>query len=414
MRYSTVKIAELVKSGKVAIKTGPFGTQLKASEYVEKGTPVLNVKNLGYASVVRTKLDHVGQDTLERLAIHTLRHGDIVFGRKGAVDRHAFIHAEEDGWMQGSDCIRMRILTDRLNARFLSYYFLTPKHRAFMASMCAHGTTMASLNQKILEQIEVPVLDRAIQDRIVDILSCIDDKIELNQRINENLKQYVKALVNSWFIDYFPFGGARPNNWATIPLSAIADFVPGYSYKGTELQPSSTAMATIKNFDRNGGFKIDGFKELIPSSKIKPYHYAEKFDTLVAHTDLTQKAEVIGNAEPLLNLAGYSAVVFSMDLVKVTPKRGVSKFLLAAILQDVRFKTHCLGYVNGTTVLHLNKKALPEYELDFPTDIMVLQPLECAIKALYTQMANNLEENRLLTKIRDTLLPKLMAGEIEV
>ena len=76
-----IELEELVKNGEIEIKTGPFGTQLKAAEYVESGTPVLNVKNLGYSTVVTTKVDYVGEKTLERLSMHILKEGDIVFGR---------------------------------------------------------------------------------------------------------------------------------------------------------------------------------------------------------------------------------------------------------------------------------------------------------------------------------------------
>ena len=233
--------------------------------------------------------------------------------------------------------------------------------------------------------------------------------------VNDNLQQQISLLTTAWLVDYLPFGGSLPSDWKTIPLSDIADFISGYSYKGAELQSSTTAMATIKNFDRAGGFKLDGFKELLPSAKIKPCHYAEKFDVVVAHTDLTQKAEVIGNAEPIINLAGYDAIVFSMDLVKVVPKdKTVSKFMIAALLQNPRFKAHCLGYVNGTTVLHLSKKALPDYCLPFPTDPSVLKPLDDVLAALYTQMATLVDENRQLQLLRNTILPRLMSGEIDV
>lgn len=217
-----------------------------------------------------------------------------------------------------------------------------------------------------------------------------------------------------WLTESAPFGGTEPDNWCTIPLSQIADFVSGYSYKGNELQPSTTAMATIKNFDRGGGFKLDGFKELVPSEKIKPAHYVQLFDILVAHTDLTQKAEVVGNAETVLDSAGYEKMVFSMDLVKVVPKEGISQFLLAGLLQDPRFKTHCLGYVNGTTVLHLSKKALPEYELLFPKDVETLRPLSDALEVLYRKQSVIMAENRALASLRDSILPRLMSGEIDV
>ena len=169
-----VLMSDMVKNNDVAIKTGPFGTQLKASEYVEHGTPVLNVRNLGFATVNTEKLEMVSDETLERLSAHKLMTGDIVFGRKGAVERHAYISEAENGWMQGSDCIRLRVLSDRINPRY-------------MVSMCSHGTTMASLNQKIIEKIVFPLPSREVQDRIVSILLSLDEKAWENQKINENL-----------------------------------------------------------------------------------------------------------------------------------------------------------------------------------------------------------------------------------
>ena len=177
---------------------------------------------------------------------------------------------------------------------------------------------------------------------------------------------------------------------------------------------SNIAMATIKNFDRNGGFKLDGYKELQPSPKIKNTQYAELFDILVAHTDLTQNAEVVGNAELVMSKANYDRIVFSMDLVKVIPKaKGLSNFLLAAMLQTKKFKAHCLGYVNGTTVLHLSKKALPEYRMILPNDLSILNPLNEAISALYQHISANISENMKLATLRDSILPKLISGELE-
>mgnify|MGYP000799008609 CR=1 FL=1 len=138
-----------------------------------------------------------------------------------------------------------------------------------------------------------------------------------NRRGNDNLEQQAQALFKSWFVD-------NPNpNWSETTLSEIANFIGGYSYKGEELTDSSNiAMVTIKNFGRNGGFKADGFKGITPSAKLKECHYANLFDILVAHTDLTQNADVIGNAELLLTYDRYDSIIFSMDLVKVLPKNN--------------------------------------------------------------------------------------------
>ena len=233
--------------------------------------------------------------------------------------------------------------------------------------------------------------------------------------INDNLAEQIRTLCNAWLNDYEPFGGECPNDWELTPLSSFAQFIGGYSYKSAELQESSIAMATIKNFDRKGGFKLDGYKEIVPSSKLKPEHHANLFDTLVAHTDLTQNAEVIGNAEPILSLSGYQDIIFSMDVVKVLPDHPqVSQFLIAALLQTQQFKSHCLGYVNGTTVLHLSKKALPEYSLMMPKDFSILKPLDDTVSVMYQKMASNIDENVHLTTLRDSLLPRLMSGELDI
>ena len=253
-----------------------------------------------------------------------------------------------------------------------------------------------------------------VQRKIAGVLGALDDKIELNNKINQNLELQAQALFKSWFVDFEPFGGTIPSDWKEIQLTEIADFIGGYSYKGAELKQSTTAMATIKNFDRNGGFKLDGYKEIEPSSKLKQNQYVELFDTLVAHTDLTQNAEVIGNAEMLLSKGKYKNVIISMDVVRVVPKNGISKYLLAAILKDPHFKKHCLGYVNGTTVLHLSKRALPEYSLIFPKNVKILDNISGLFEDLYKKIALNIEENIRLSILRDTLLPKLMSGEIDV
>lgn len=278
------------------------------------------------------------------------------------------------------------------------------------------GTTFKEVSGNTMKSIKVRVpCEYEEQKKIATVLGAIDDKIEENEKINNNLAEQIKTICTAWLSDYAPFGGALPDNWSKTPLSSIADFVSGYSYKGTELTESNVAMATIKNFDRKGGFKLDGYKEIIPSNKLKDTQHAELFDTLVAHTDLTQNAEVIGNAEPVMSKSGYSDIVFSMDLVKVVPKNNhISKFLIAAILQDKKFKAHCLGYVNGTTVLHLSKKALPEYQLYLPDDLSALMPLDELVTALYLQISANIEEITKLETLRDALLPKLMSGELDV
>ena len=271
------------------------------------------------------------------------------------------------------------------------------------------STAVPIINKSSFSNYEVEVPDLDTQEKIASILYSLDSKIELNRRINDNLEQQAQSLFKSWFVD-----NANPT-WHETTLSEVASFIGGYSYKGEELADcSNIAMATIKNFGRNGGFKADGFKGITPSAKLKECHYVNMFDILVAHTDLTQNADVIGNAELLLTCGQYDRIVFSMDLVKVLPKDSFPyKFLLAVMLKNKIFKGYCLGYVNGTTVLHLNKKALPEYEVRIPP-ASEARTMNETLTPYYRQMAEILQENDRLILLRDTLLPKLMRGALKI
>ena len=300
-----------------------------------------------------------------------------------------------------------------VNPKFL-YYVLSEDKFFDYATATSKGTKMPRGDKSAIMKYGVPEFSEIEQEKIANILFPIDKKIAINSATNNNLEQQAQAIFKSWFVDFEPFGGTMPENWSYIQLSDLATFVGGYSYKGTELQTSNCAMATIKNFDRNGGFKLDGFKEIIPSEKLKISQEVDLFDILVAHTDLTQNAEVIGNAELLLSKLNYKKIIFSMDLVKVVPNKGISKFLLATLLKSKLFKSHCLGYVNGTTVLHLSKKALPEYSFAFPNNIEGIKNISSILESMYIRIANNINENMNLTQLRDTLLPKLMSGEIDV
>ena len=351
----------------------------------------------------------------EKASEYLLKPNDIVFARTGASTGRNYFYDGMDGeFVYAGFLIKFSIDEKKVNPKYIKYFCQSKRYKDWINSFNT-GSTRGNINAQTLGKMPIPLIERTAQDALVSILSSIDEKIKKNNEINNNLFEQIKTICTAWLSDYKPFDGVMPSDWVETPLSDIAEFISGYSYKGTELTDSTIAMATIKNFDRKGGFKLDGYKEIIPSSKLKESQHAELFDTLVAHTDLTQNAEVIGNAEPVMSKSGYDDIVFSMDLVKVLPKKdSVSKFLIAAILQDKKFKAHCLGYVNGTTVLHLSKKALPEYKLFLPSDFSTLKPLDEVVTALYKQVSSNISENTYLEELRASLLPKLMSGELDV
>ena len=154
------------------IRTGPFGTLLKASEYSEtEGVPLISVGEIreGYLKVTE-RTPHVSVLVTKRLPQYLLREGDIVFGRKGAVERSALICAEQNGWFLGSDGLGVRTFKD-YDSQYISYQVRSAFSRSWLIQN-ATGSTMPSLNQSILGQLAVPLAaTKAEQTAIAAILS---------------------------------------------------------------------------------------------------------------------------------------------------------------------------------------------------------------------------------------------------
>jgi type I restriction enzyme S subunit len=398
-----------VKLGEVGRIVGGATPSTKVSENYGGDISWITPKDLAnysgrYITHGERNITQVGFDSTSTVM---LPKGSILFSSRAPIGYVAIAGCE----LCTNQGFKSIVPNNKLDSEFC-YYLL--KSEAKNIERLGSGTTFKEVSGSTMRDVVVTIPPLPTQRKIAAVLGALDDKIENNRKICANLEAQAQALFKSWFVDFEPLGGKMPKDWREFKLSDIAEFYGGYSYKGSELQESSCAMATIKNYERGGGFKLAGFKEIVPSEKLKTSHEVDLFDTIVAHTDLTQKAEVIGNAEMLLSKAGYEKIIMSMDLVKVLPKSGISKFLLGALLKNPIFKSHCLRYVNGTTVLHLSKMALQEYALYLPSKIDDLKNVEKLFEGVARKQAFAVNESRVLAELRDALLPKLMSGELDV
>ena len=312
-------------------------------------------------------------------------------------------------------------------------YYLMKNSWSLFKSLENQSTTVSIINKSQFSSLEVSVFkEKKKQKAIANILSSLDDKIELNNKINKNLEELAQTLYKRWFVDFeFPnedgepyksSGGEMveselgliPKAWIVKSVNQIVDIINGYSYKGIELANSDIAMATIKNFSRNGGFQIDGFKELIPSKNIKDNLKLNELDMIIACTDLTQNAEIIGNIALLMSKDKYNEIIISMDLVKLVPIDQVNKLFIYESLKDKKFKDYAVSCTSGTTVLHLNKNAAFNYKISIPSESKIIIYFNDIVSKIYEKITNNLKTTDKLIKLRNELLPKLMNGEIEV
>lgn len=294
------------------------------------------------------------------------------------------------------------------NSRYIYYYMFSEQFQGELSGR-ATGSTVIGLRQPELLKCHLKIPNRKYQDIIAAMLMNIDKKIDLNNEINNNLYEFNNKLFEEKILNI-----AEKDDWEEYLLSDISKMINGYSYKGNELvEKSNIGMATIKNFERTGGFKLDGFKDIVPQ-KCKSDHYVKPFEILVACTDLTQNADIIGNAIMLLNNANYDEIIMSMDLVKLIPITDiVNNYMLYAIVNSKDFKNFALRYKSGTTVLHLNKNCFKEYTIKLP-NYNTIKDLSKVFEGNYKKISQIIDENRKLEQLRDTLLPKLMNGEIDL
>lgn len=299
------------------------------------------------------------------------------------------------------------IPNDKIDYKFL--YYLLKHNKDYIASK-GSGSTFKEVSGSVMKGIELSI-PKNINDqkKISKVLFDIDKKIESNNEINNNLYEFNNKLFEEKILN-----NAEKDDWEEYLLSDISKMINGYSYKGNELvEKSNIGMATIKNFERTGGFKLDGFKDIVPQ-KCKSDHYVKPFEILVACTDLTQNADIIGNAIMLLNNANYDEIIMSMDLVKLIPITDiVNNYMLYAIVNSRDFKNFALRYKSGTTVLHLNKNCFKEYTIKLP-NYNTIKDLSKVFEDNYKKISQIVDENRKLEQLRDTLLPKLMNGEINL
>jgi len=362
-----IRLGELVD-----FQTGPFGTQFSASEYVNEGIPVINVKNIGVGMVIRENLDYISEQTRDRLSQHILKTGDIVFGRKGSVDRHAYIFQNENGWVQGSDCIRARKKTP-VNMLFLSQYLEGNGVKKQIIN-AAVGSTMPSLNTDILKDITVLLPNIEEQNRISVALKKIDDKICLNSKINDNLS----AMAYDIYMHNF---------FSKKPNAKLKDIL-------TEAEKSAIQVGEAKTSNGEYPFFTSGA------------------------TILKWNEPFVDGRNCFLNTGGNADVKFyvgkaaySTDTWSISAKSEMSDYLylmLFSINPELDQK-----FFQGTGLKHLQKPLLKDRPIYIP-EKMELEGFNRQVMPMFDIISENTRENQQLTSLRNWLLPMLMNGQATI
>jgi len=383
------------------VQTGPFGSQLHQSDYKAVGTPIITVEHLGDNRIVYSNLPLVGDLDRERLIKYILKEGDVVFSRVGSVDRCAYVHKEEDGWMFSGRLLRVRAQDNIVNSRFLSFYFSQESFKGTIR-MIAVGATMPSINTQILSNVVIVLPPLPEQRAIAGVLSSLDDKIDLLHRQNKTLEGMAEALWWKMFVEEADSG------WKKGKLGdMIITIESGRRPKGgidPSLQfgiPSIGAenIIGIGNYEHNKTkYVSEEFYYKMNSGKVQDY------DILIY-----KDGAYIGRKSMFARGFPFKQCCVNEHVFILRTKDINAQIFLYFLLDQEE-----LEQLNANSAQPgLNQESMKSFEIFIPDEIYI-EKFGIETKAIIDKIFFNSIQIRTLSKIRDTLLPKLMSGEIRI
>ena len=192
-QYTTLGNACARGSGDV--QTGPFGSQLHASDYVAKGVPIVNPTHIDADRIQHTDIPKISELDADRLQRHKLRTGDILFSRRGDVGRHAHVFEEEEGWLCGTGCLIVRPCQAKIYPLYLSYLLSTSSAQEYLKSH-AVGSIMPNINTKVLAAVPVAVPAYEDQLKIAELFCSLDGRIQYAIVKCDTLKSLFSSMLH--------------------------------------------------------------------------------------------------------------------------------------------------------------------------------------------------------------------------
>ena len=389
------------KLGEVAeIQTGPFGSQLHQRDYKVVGTPIITVEHLGENRVLHQNLPLVGDTDKERLKRYIIYEGDIVFSRVGSVDRRAYVSKRENGWMFSGRLLRVRPDRKLVSPKYLSYYFGQEDFKEHIRRI-AVGATMPSINTSILSGVDILLPPLSEQRAIASVLSSLDDKIDLLHRQNKNLEAMAETLFRQWFVEEAEEGWEE-KQLSDVTKIAIGRTPPRKEFHWFSTNSSDVKWVSIKDLGQSGIFVFDT-SEYLTQEAVETFNIPIiPIDTVLLSFKMTVGRVGI-TTEPMLSNEAIAHFKFDEN----TP---FSKEYLYIFLKT--FKYDSLGSTSSI-VTAINSSMIKEMEIVIPDDI-TMNNFRAKTEPLFNKIKQNQAQIRTLEKLRDTLLPKLMSGEVRL
>jgi len=413
------------------------GYAFKSSDFIDKGIPVIKIKNITPPTVSLEDIQYVGKDVLGNKTQFNVNYKDILISMTGS-NVHQMSSAvgkvsrlqEKNKLFLLNQRVGKFVLTkpEQMDYDFLYYLVSTYDTQYELASNASGSANQANINPSMIKSLKRLLPPLPQQQKIASILGALDDKIELNNQMNQTLETMAKALFKSWFVDFEPFAdgefeeselGMIPKGWKIIPLEELLiDTKSGDWGKDNQQDKYNSEAYCIRGADINSlrnGQLVD-----LQLRYLKDSTFTKKLlDTRNIIIEISGGSPTQSTGRPLFVneklLTVYDKPITSTNFCRILMTKPLVSELLylkwVMMYDDKLF----FNYENGTTgIKNLDLKAILSNEkIALPNDD-VISEFQQIVSNFFAKIIQNGIESRSLISIRDALLPKLMSGEISL
>lgn len=407
MEWKHYKMDELIEE----ISMGPFGSDVKKEFYVDNGVPILNGSNLQGFKLQEDSFGYLTKEKADSLKKCNAHRGDIIVTHRGTLGQIVYVPVDSkyDRYVISQSQFRFRCKADLVDVQYLVYYFHTREGQykilANASQVGVPALARATSTFRLID-IKLPPLDD--QRRIASILSSLDRKIELNNKINADLEEMAQAIFKNWFVDFEPFKNGKfvdselgmiPEGWKVGRLTEIASYMNGLAMQKFPPENNEDSLPVLKIKELGQGFC--GTDSDRCSCNIKDECIIHNGDVIFSWSG-TLLVDVWCGGDCGLN----------QHLFKVTSKDYPKWFYYYWTKHHLQEFIH-IAKDKAVTMGHIKRGHLEEAMVAIPDNDSMEKAHELFEPILSKMISLRLENSR-LSLLRDTLLPRLMSGELEV
>ncbi|MCG9558000.1 restriction endonuclease subunit S [Vibrio kanaloae] len=415
---------------------GPFGSNLPASCYQDVGIPVVRGSNLsvGLGEFKDDGFVYVSDSTFDKLSRSECKVGDIVFTKKGTLGQTGLITSEHkfDRYLLSSNQMRLRVDPTKAISEYV-YFCVSSKKTILKLIKDSESTGVPKINLAYLKSIQIELPSIEIQKEIIGHLGALNSKITLNNQINQTLEQMAQTLFKSWFVDFDPvkakMNGEQPKGMDAVTAALFPEKLVeselGLIPEGWEIHKTQD-LFDVKDGTHDSPKKAEEGHYLVTSKHITK----GKIDTSSAYqisdadfekVNQRSKVDTFDILLTMIGTVGEVVVVYDNPVEFAIKNVGLFKtsqkpelvWLFYWHLQSFKMKHYLEARMAGTTQQYLTLKTLRTIPVVLPSDELLAKFNE-VMSPLMEKISDNHKQSHTLSNLRDTLLPKLLSGEIDL